>query len=108
MPRATLHNRQDSLERALHLFWQKGFHATSLKDLERTLDMRPGSIYAAFGSKDALFQEALERYARLGLVDALNKWGLILIGAALLLGSMTRLAAFFGTLLLLLYYLLVS
>ncbi len=43
--------------------------------------------------------------ARLGLVDALNKWGLILIGAALLLGSMTRLAAFFGTLLLLLYYL---
>ena len=69
MPRATLHNRQDSLERALHLFWQKGFHATSLKDLERTLDMRPGSIYAAFGSKDALFQEALERYARLGLVE---------------------------------------
>ncbi|MGK0544339.1 TetR/AcrR family transcriptional regulator [Halomonas cupida] len=69
MPRATLHNRQDSLERALHLFWQKGFHATSLKDLERVLDMRPGSIYATFGSKDALFQEALERYARLALVE---------------------------------------
>ncbi|MHC9038234.1 TetR family transcriptional regulator, partial [Cobetia marina] len=40
MPRATLHNRQDSLDRALNLFWQKGFHATSLKDIERALDMR--------------------------------------------------------------------
>jgi AcrR family transcriptional regulator len=69
MSRATLHNRQDSLERALQLFWHKGFHATSLKDLERALDMRPGSIYATFGSKGQLFQEALERYARLALVE---------------------------------------
>jgi len=67
MARAMIHNRQDSLERALHLFWQKGFHATSLKDLEKALDMRPGSIYATFGSKDGLFQESLERYASLGL-----------------------------------------
>ena len=69
MSRATLHNRQDSLERALQLFWHKGFHATSLKDLERTLDMRPGSIYATFGSKGQLFEEALERYARLALIE---------------------------------------
>jgi len=69
MARATNHDRQDSLERALQLFWEKGFHATSLKDLEKTLDMRPGSIYAAFGSKDALFQESLERYAHLSLVE---------------------------------------
>ncbi len=69
MARATNHNRQDSLERALQLFWEKGFHATSLKDLEKTLDMRPGSIYAAFGSKDALFQESLERYAHLSLIE---------------------------------------
>lgn len=69
MARATIHNRQDSLERALQLFWHKGFHATSLKDLEKALDMRPGSIYATFGSKDGLFQESLERYARLGLAN---------------------------------------
>ncbi|MGO1625627.1 MAG: TetR/AcrR family transcriptional regulator [Halomonadaceae bacterium] len=69
MSRATLHNRQDSLERALQLFWCKGFHVTSLKDLERALDMRPGSIYATFGSKGQLFQEALERYAQLALVE---------------------------------------
>ncbi|WP_058369893.1 TetR/AcrR family transcriptional regulator [Psychrobacter sp. ENNN9_III] len=69
MSRTTLYNRQDSLEQALQLFWQKGFHATSLKDLEKALDMRPGSIYAAFGSKDGLFQEVLEHYARLTLTE---------------------------------------
>ena len=67
MSRTALYNRHDSLERALKLFWQKGFHATSLKDIEGALDMRPGSIYAAFGSKDGLFQEALDYYARSGL-----------------------------------------
>ncbi len=44
------------------LFWDKGFHATSLKDLEAALKMKPGSIYAAFGSKEGLFLEALKRY----------------------------------------------
>lgn len=69
MSRTALYNRHDALERALQLFWQKGFHATSLKDIEQALDMRPGSIYAAFGSKEGLFQESLEYYARLGLTE---------------------------------------
>ena len=72
MARATNHNRQVSLERALQLFWKKGFHNTSLKDLEKALDMRPGSIYATFGSKGALFEEALEYYGHLGMI-ALEK-----------------------------------
>lgn len=67
MPRQPLHDRQRSLSRAVEIFWAQGFHATSLKDLERALDMRPGSIYAAFGSKEGLFNEALERYAEQGL-----------------------------------------
>ncbi|MEM8581503.1 MAG: helix-turn-helix domain-containing protein [Pseudomonadota bacterium] len=66
--------REEALSRAQNLFWAKGYHATSLKDLEAALDMRPGSIYAAFDSKEALFLEALERYAREGAVrfDALR------------------------------------
>lgn len=63
MPRTAVHSRDESLEAALHLFWQQGFGATSLKDIERALDMRPGSIYATFGSKEDLFREALDRYA---------------------------------------------
>jgi AcrR family transcriptional regulator len=34
-----------------------------MKQIEQALDMRPGSLYSAFGSKDGLYSEALERYA---------------------------------------------
>lgn len=63
MPRSSIHDRADSIERAMEIFWERGYHATSMKDLECGLDMRPGSIYAAFGSKAGLFLAALERYA---------------------------------------------
>lgn len=63
MARPAIHDREEALTRALRLFWAQGFHATSLKDIERALDMRPGSIYAAFGSKEGLYRAALDRYA---------------------------------------------
>lgn len=69
MPRTAVHTREESLEKALHLFWRQGFGATSLKDIERVLDMRPGSIYATFGSKEDLFREALERYAARAMAE---------------------------------------
>lgn len=62
MPRAAPYDRDAALDAAMALFWEKGFHATSLKDLEATLGMKPGSIYAAFKSKENLYLLALERY----------------------------------------------
>lgn len=62
MTRARPYDRDTALDAAMTLFWQKGFHATSLKDLEGALQMKPGSIYAAFHSKQALYLEALDRY----------------------------------------------
>lgn len=70
MKRARPYDRDAALDAALNLFWQKGYHATSLKDLEGALNMKPGSIYAAFKSKESLYLAALERYfdrSRLGL-----------------------------------------
>lgn len=64
MARSSLHDRDQSIDRAVRLFWARGYHATSLKDLEQALDMRPGSIYAAFGSKAGLFHRALDRYSQ--------------------------------------------
>lgn len=64
MPRTALHDRDTSVDRAVRLFWERGWHATSLKDIQRVLDMRPGSIYAAFGSKAGLFEAALDRYSQ--------------------------------------------
>ena len=62
MQRATPYDRNQALKAAQDLFWRKGYHATSLKDLEAALNMKPGSIYAAFKSKHALYLSCLERY----------------------------------------------
>ncbi|MGP4844516.1 TetR/AcrR family transcriptional regulator [Marinobacter sp. 1Y8] len=68
MPRVVKYDRQLALEKAVALFWQRGYYATSLKHIEQALDMRPGSLYAAFGSKSGLFLEALDVYAgRMGV-----------------------------------------
>lgn len=62
MSRAAPYDRKVALDAAMALFWEKGFHATSLKDLEGALSMKPGSIYAAFTSKENLYLLALEQY----------------------------------------------
>jgi AcrR family transcriptional regulator len=63
MPNIAKYNREDVIHKAMLLFWQKGFRATSTRDLQQAVDMRPGSIYAAFGSKEDLYAEALKHYA---------------------------------------------
>ena len=57
-------NRDDVINKAKNLYWEKGYHATSMRNLQDVVDMRPGSIYAAFGSKENLFNEALNCYAQ--------------------------------------------
>lgn len=44
------------------LFWRKGFEATSISDLTKALGIGSPSLYAAFGSKEALYVEALQHY----------------------------------------------
>ena len=56
-------DRDDVVQKACFLFWDKGFYATSTRDIQQATDMRPGSIYATFGSKQGLFSEALHCYA---------------------------------------------
>jgi AcrR family transcriptional regulator len=52
-----------ALEKAMRLFWAKGYEGTSVADLTETLGVSRPSLYAAFGDKEALFRAALERYA---------------------------------------------
>jgi TetR/AcrR family transcriptional regulator, transcriptional repressor for nem operon len=54
--------RENVIRVASQLFWQKGFHATSTRDLQEAVNMRPGSIYSAFGSKEGLYSESLKDY----------------------------------------------
>lgn len=64
MPRTARYDRNEAIERAVRLFWERGYAGSSMKHIEQALDMRPGSLYATFGSKDGLFREALDHYAR--------------------------------------------
>lgn len=52
------------LDRAVDVFWRKGFAATSIPDLEAATGLGRGSLYNAFGDKQALFLKALERYGQ--------------------------------------------
>ena len=56
-------DRIDALDKALVLFWERGYENTSMSDLSNAMELRPPSIYAAFGSKEALFEEVVERYS---------------------------------------------
>src|SRR5205809_277875 len=55
-------DRDEALDRAMDVFWEKGFEAASLADLTKAMDINPPSLYAAFGDKERLFLEAVERY----------------------------------------------
>jgi TetR/AcrR family transcriptional repressor of nem operon len=67
MSQAINKSKQAYVQKATMLFWEKGFHATSMREIQEHIDMRPGSIYATFGSKEGLFKEALQYYADDGL-----------------------------------------
>jgi AcrR family transcriptional regulator len=51
-----------ALESAMQVFWRKGYEGTSLSDLTTAMGVNPPSLYAAFGSKEALFRKAMDRY----------------------------------------------
>ncbi|MER8155645.1 TetR/AcrR family transcriptional regulator [Streptomyces sp. NPDC094472] len=50
------------LEAAMLLFWEQGYEATSLAQLREATGLSSASLYGAFGSKDGLFERAVEHY----------------------------------------------
>jgi TetR/AcrR family transcriptional regulator, transcriptional repressor for nem operon len=58
-----------AIERAMGVFWSRGYNATALPDLLRATKLSRGSLYAAFGDKHGLFLRTLDRY----IADALTR-----------------------------------
>jgi AcrR family transcriptional regulator len=62
-------DKNNALEKAMLVFWQNGYPGTSLTDLTNAMGINKSSLYAAFGNKEELFNQAIEFY--------LNKHGVI-------------------------------
>jgi AcrR family transcriptional regulator len=55
-------NQDEALDKALNVFWARGYEGASMTELTEVLGINKPSIYAAFGNKEALFRKALARY----------------------------------------------
>ncbi|MBU9189608.1 TetR/AcrR family transcriptional regulator [Burkholderia gladioli] len=64
MGRPRTFDRDQAIEDAMYLFWENGYESTSLSQLKAGIatGISAPSFYAAFGSKEALFQECVQRY----------------------------------------------
>lgn len=51
-----------ALEAAIECFWQRGYEATSVRDLAKRMGLSAPSLYNAYGDKHALYKRALEHY----------------------------------------------
>lgn len=75
MARTRVFDVAAGLNTATELFWRQGYDRTSLSDLTEAIGITPPSFYHAFGSKEGLFRQVLERYGATRLSyaeDALN------------------------------------
>ena len=52
----------DAIEKAMQVFWYKGYEATSMEDLLTAMDLSRGSLYDTFGDKRQLFLKVVDRY----------------------------------------------
>src|ERR1700734_845245 len=52
----------EALDRALEVFWSRGYEGATLPELTRAMGINRPSLYAAFGNKEQLFRKALDRY----------------------------------------------
>ncbi len=69
MARPREFERDEVLRIAMELFWDKGYHATSISDLTEAMGVLRGSLYKAFRDKHSLFIESLKTYSTLTLAQ---------------------------------------
>lgn len=65
-------DEEEALDRAMNLFWYRGYEATALSELQREMGISRQSLYDTFGSKRALFIRSIEHYRTTQLTQALG------------------------------------
>ena len=72
MPRRVAFDPEEVLDRAMQLFWRKGFEATSLPDLEAATGLSRSSLYNTFGSMRTIYLAVLDRYRDRGTTELIE------------------------------------
>ena len=62
MPRTKQFDRQEALDKAMNVFWEKGYNGASIQDLVEEMNINRSSMYDTFGEKHNLYKEALQAY----------------------------------------------
>ncbi|MEN8129352.1 MAG: TetR/AcrR family transcriptional regulator [Pseudomonadota bacterium] len=62
MGRPVEFDQQKVIDNIVRLFWERGYEATSMKNISDATGLQPGSLYAAFGNKRSLFLTAIDTY----------------------------------------------
>jgi AcrR family transcriptional regulator len=73
MARPREFDRDAAVERAMSVFWRKGYAATSTDDLLRAMNIGRQSMYDTFGDKHRLYLEALEKYQRESVAENIRR-----------------------------------
>lgn len=63
----------EATDKAINVFWKKGYEGTSMSDLTEGMKINKGSLYNAFGSKKKLFDRAFLRYDRLNRQESIRQ-----------------------------------
>jgi len=64
MARPKKFNEDDVIDKAVKVFWAKGYEAASIQDLIDAMGIQRGSLYGTFGGKQSLFLKSLKRYSK--------------------------------------------
>jgi TetR/AcrR family transcriptional repressor of nem operon len=88
MPRPRDFDLDRAIDRAVKLFWVRGYAATTVRQLCTAMKINTGSFYAAFGSKEECFRRALARYTetqplpRVPSPEAIRRWFDVIVDPA--------------------------
>lgn len=75
MARTKVFDERTVLDKAMNLFWQKGYNATSAQDLVDGLGISRSSLYDTYGDKHSLFVKALQQYRKERIDDTIKDAG---------------------------------
>ena len=97
MPRPKAFDPDAALQKAMQVFWERGYEATSVDDLVQCMGINRFSLYSTFGGKHQLFVAALERYRDTIVADLVGELERSAAGLAAIRQFFARLVDFFAS-----------